>query len=140
MFLKCFKTFLNVLKLFCFKTCWSFLFKRSSEIYSVHVRKWYCQVAWYVTFSYLSSSLWTMLVQSLVSNSKLFGIFCSDSMQVFNQQWNPVETNSKCSGSTILGFGTPRIENCLKYSGSTFHIYMKMEPPVHKAVSKVYLS
>ena len=52
----------------------------------------------------------------------------------------PVETNSKCSGSTIPGFGTPRIEDCLKYSGSTFHIYMKMEPPIHKAVSKVYLS
>ena len=51
-----------------------------------------------------------------------------------------METNSRCSGSTVLGFGTPRIENCLQYSGSTFHTCMNSEPPIHEAVSKVYPS
>ena len=47
------------------------------------------------------------------------------------------EANSKCSGSTF--FGTPRMENCSQYSGSTIHTCMEVEPPIHRTASKVYL-
>ena len=59
-------------------------------------------------------------------------------MSIANKQLNPVEASSNCSGSTILGFGIPRILNGSEYSGSTFHIHMKVEPPLHRAASKVY--
>ena len=47
------------------------------------------------------------------------------------------EANSKCSGSTF--FGTPRMENCSQYSGSTIHTCMEVEPLIHRTASKVYL-
>ena len=59
-------------------------------------------------------------------------------MSIANEQLNPVEANSSCSGSTIPGFGIPRILNGSEYSGSTVHIYMNVEPPIHRAASKVY--
>ena len=55
---------------------------------------------------------------------------------------NPNEANSKCSGSTIhfiSGSGTPLTENCSQYSGSTIHTCMKLEPPIHRTDSKVYI-
>ena len=30
------------------------------------------------------------------------------------------------------------MENCSKYSGSTVHTSMKLEPPLHRTASKVY--
>ena len=59
-------------------------------------------------------------------------------MSIANLQLNPVEASSNCSGSTILGFGIPHILNGSEYSGSTVHIYMNVEPPIHRAASKVY--
>ena len=56
-----------------------------------------------------------------------------------NIKSNPFEANLKCSGSTIhKGFGTPHTENSSKYSSSTFHTCMKLEPPIPRSASKVY--
>ena len=50
--------------------------------------------------------------------------------------------NSKCSVSTIqfIGVGYPHMENCSKYSGSTAHTCMKLEPPIHRTAYKVYFA
>ena len=51
----------------------------------------------------------------------------------------PAESNSKCSGSTIQipWHWNPRMKNCSKYSISTVHSNMKLEPPIHRTASKV---
>ena len=38
-----------------------------------------------------------------------------------------------------IKIGTPHMENCSQYSGSTIHIYMNVEPPIQRTASKVYL-
>ena len=48
-----------------------------------------------------------------------------------------------CSGCgevyCVHVLGTPHIENCSKYSGSTTHTCMRVEPPLHKTASDVYI-
>ena len=52
------------------------------------------------------------------------------------------QQNSKCSVSTVqfIGVGNPHLENCSKYSGSTVHTFMKLEPPIDRTAYKVYFA
>ena len=56
----------------------------------------------------------------------------------FNTNLNPVWSKIQNVRSVHV-LGTPHIENCSKYSGSTTHTCMRVEPPLHRTASKVHL-
>ena len=69
---------------------------------------------------------------------------------MFNYQWavqanlNPLSSKFKSCLKQIQNvrpvhvLGTPHMENCSKYSASTIHTCMKVEPPIHGTASKVH--
>ena len=68
---------------------------------------------------------------------------------MFNYQWavqvnlNPLLSKLKSCLKQIQNvrpvhvLGTPHMENCSKYSGSTTHTCMRVEPALHRTASKV---
>ena len=78
-------------------------------------------------------------LHSLLQVSTLYMVYFQQFKLQFKEKKILFEAKfSKVRVVQSYGLGTPHLWNCSQYSVSTIHACLNVEPPIHRAASKVY--